>query len=63
LPAIARHVVPASPGYWAIGMFKAAIRGDAAGTLDPATVLGGIALVTGTLACLRLHRGLAQLRS
>jgi ABC-2 type transport system permease protein len=63
MPAIARHVAPASPGYWAIGMLKAAVRGDAAGTLGPAAVLGAIAVAAGTLACLRLRRGLAQLRS
>ena len=33
MPAIAQQLAPASPGYWAIGMFKAAVRGDAAGTL------------------------------
>ncbi len=63
MPSIARHVAPASPGYWAIGMFKAAVRGDAAGTLGPAAVLGAIAVAAGTIACLRLRRGLAPLRS
>jgi ABC-2 type transport system permease protein len=63
MPAIARHAAPASPGYWAIGMFKAAIRGDAAGTLRPAAVLGGIAVAAGATACLRLRRSLAPLRS
>jgi ABC-2 type transport system permease protein len=63
MPAIARHASPASPGYWAISMLKAAVRGDAAGTLRPAAVLGAIAIVAGTTACLRLRRGLAQLRS
>jgi ABC-2 type transport system permease protein len=63
MPSIARHVAAASPGYWAIGMLKAAVRGDAAGTLAPAAILGGIAVVAGTTACLRLRRGLAQLRS
>lgn len=63
MPAIARHLAPASPGYWAIGMLKAAVRGDAAGTLGPAAVLGTIAVTAGIAACLRLRRGLAQLRS
>ena len=63
MPAIAQHLAPASPGYWAIGMLKAAVRGDAAGTLGPAAILGGIAIAAGTIACLRLRRGLAQLRS
>lgn len=63
MPAIARHLAPASPGYWAISMLKAAIRSDTAGTLGPAAVLGAIAVAAGTTACLRLRRGLAQLRS
>jgi ABC-2 type transport system permease protein len=63
MPAIAQHVAPASPGYWAISMLKAAIRGDAAATLGPAAALGAIAVGAGTTACLRLRRGLAQLRS
>jgi len=63
MPAIAQHVAPASPGYWAIHMLKAAMRGDAAGTFGPAAVLAGIAVVAGTTACLRLRRGLAQLKS
>jgi ABC-2 type transport system permease protein len=63
MPAIARHAAPASPGYWAISMLKAAIRGDTAGTLRPAAVLGAIAVTAGTTACLRLRRGLAPLRS
>lgn len=63
MPAIARHAAPASPGYWAISMLKAAVRGDTAGTLRPAAVLGAIAMVAGTTACLRLRQRLAQLRS
>ncbi len=63
MPSIAQHVAHASPGYWAISMLKAAVRGDAAGTLGPAAVLGAIAAAAGTTACLRLRRGLAELRS
>jgi ABC-2 type transport system permease protein len=63
MPSIAQHVAPASPGYWAISMLKAAVRSDTAGTLGPAAVLGAIAVAAGTAACLRLRRGLAQLRS
>jgi ABC-2 type transport system permease protein len=44
-------------------MFKAAIRGDPTGTLGPAAVLAGIALIAGATACLRLREGLAQLKS
>jgi ABC-2 type transport system permease protein len=63
MPAIAQHLAPASPGYWAIGMLKAAIDGDTAGTLGPAAVLGTIGIAAGTVACLRGRQGLAQLRS
>ena len=63
MPSIAQHVAPASPGYWAISMLKAAIRGDATGTLRPAAILGAIAIAVGALAGRRLRRGLAQLRS
>jgi ABC-2 type transport system permease protein len=63
MPSIAQHVAPASPGCWAISMLKAAVRCDAAGTLGPVAILAAIAVAAGTTACLRLHRGLAQLRS
>lgn len=63
MPSIAQHVAPASPGYWAIKMFKAALRGDTAATLGPAAILGAIAAAAGLAACLRLRRGLAQLKS
>jgi ABC-2 type transport system permease protein len=62
MPSVAQHVALASPGYWAIGMLKAAVGGDTAGTLGPAAILGAIAVAAGTTACLRLRRGLAQLR-
>ncbi len=38
---------------------KAAVRGDAAGALGPAAVLGAIAVAAGTTACMRLRWGLA----
>jgi len=63
MPPIAQHIAPASPGYWAISMLKAAVRGDTAATLGPAALLGGIAGAAATTACLRLRRGPAQLRS
>jgi ABC-2 type transport system permease protein len=63
MPSIAQHLAQASPGYWAISMLKAAIRGDTAATLGPATILGAIAIAAGTTTCLRLRRGLAQLTS
>ncbi|MGH3303775.1 MAG: ABC transporter permease [Streptosporangiaceae bacterium] len=63
MPSIARHLAPASPGYWAISMLKAALRGNTAATLRPAAILGAITIVAGTLACQRLRSGLAQLKS
>jgi len=49
-------VAPASPGYWAMRMLQAALRGDVPETLAPALVLllvGGSAAV---FACWRLSR-------
>lgn len=63
MPSIAQHLAPASPGYWAISMLKAAVRGDTGGTLAPAAILAGIAVAAGTTACLRLRRGPAELRT
>jgi ABC-2 type transport system permease protein len=63
MPSIAQHVAPATPAYWAISMLRAAVRGDAAGTLGPAAILGAVAAAAGTTACLRLRRGLAKLTS
>jgi hypothetical protein len=44
-------------------MLEAAVRGDTAATLAAAALLGGIAVAAGTVACLRLRRGPAELRS
>jgi ABC-2 type transport system permease protein len=63
MPAVAQHVARISPGYWAISMLKAAVRGNAAATLVPAAVLGAIAAAAGATAGLRLRRGLAWLKS
>ena len=48
---------PASPGYWALRMLQAAVRGDTVGTLRPAGVLMGLAVVFGAFALYRLARG------
>lgn len=52
--AVAAH---GSPGYWAIRMMQAAVRGDTAGTLRPAALLLAGALAAGTFATYRLARG------
>lgn len=62
MPGWAQAVAPLSPGYWAIGMLKAALAGDAAGTLGPAGVLGAVGAVIWALACLRISRGAAEVR-
>ncbi|MEO3854511.1 ABC transporter permease [Acrocarpospora sp. B8E8] len=51
---VAAHV---SPGYWALEMLQAAVAGDTAGTLLPAAILLGIALIAGAFAIRRLTRG------
>jgi ABC-2 type transport system permease protein len=51
---VAAHI---SPGYWALTMMQAAVRGDLEGTLAPAGVLLAIGLVAGTFAVRRLTRG------
>ncbi|WP_424529482.1 ABC transporter permease [Sphaerisporangium viridialbum] len=56
---IAAHV---SPGYWALTMLQAAVRGDAASMLAPAGVLLAIGLVSGTFAVRRLTRGWGRSR-
>ncbi|MEV7965873.1 ABC transporter permease [Sphaerisporangium sp. NPDC088356] len=56
---IAAHV---SPGYWALIMLQAAVRGDAAGLLAPAGVLLAIGVVSGTFAVRRLTRGWGRSR-
>ena len=56
-PGWLQAVAPASPGYWALSMLQAALRGDVTTTLQRAALLLGIGLVAGTFACWRLSRG------
>jgi ABC-2 type transport system permease protein len=56
-PGWLQAVAPASPGYWALSMLQAALRGDVSATLQRAALLLGIGLVAGTFACWRLSRG------
>jgi len=60
MPGWARHVAPASPGYWAVSALHAALGGDAAGTLRACAVLAGIAVACGALAAARVGRGAAR---
>lgn len=60
MPGWARHVAPASPGYWAVSALHAALGNDAAGTLRACAVLAGIAAACGVLAAARAGRGAAR---
>jgi ABC-2 type transport system permease protein len=62
LPGWVQAVAPASPGYWAVGLLRAAAAGDAAGTGRSAAVLLALAVAAGALAAVRLNRGLSQIR-
>jgi ABC-2 type transport system permease protein len=51
-----------SPGYWALIMLQAAVRGDLGGMAEPAAVLVVVGLVTGAFAARRLARGWGRSR-
>lgn len=57
MPEWAQIAGHASPGYWALTMMQAAVRGDVEGTLLPAAVLLAVGLVAGAFAARRLARG------
>jgi ABC-2 type transport system ATP-binding protein len=59
LPEWVRHAAPASFGYWGMGAFQAALRGEVAGTAWAAAVLLTVAIAAGTVAYTRITRGLA----
>jgi ABC-2 type transport system permease protein len=62
LPGWAQAAAHGSPGYYALLMMKAAVRGDASGVLIPAAVLAGLGLVAGAFAVSRLTRGWGRTR-
>lgn len=62
MPGWAQIAAHLSPGYWALSMLQAAIRGEPAGMLAPAGVLLAIGLVAGTFAVRRLTRGWGRSR-
>ncbi|MDA0633468.1 ABC transporter permease [Nonomuraea sp. MCN248] len=57
MPEWAQLVAPVSPGYWALTLMQAAVRGDLAGMLPSAAILLAIGLVAGAFAARRLARG------
>jgi ABC-2 type transport system permease protein len=62
MPGWAQAAAHVSPGYYALRMLKAAIRGDAGGVLVPAAVLFALGVVAGTYAVWRLARGWGRTR-
>jgi ABC-2 type transport system permease protein len=60
MPGWVRHIAPASPGYWAVSAFKAALAADATGTLRACAVLAGFAAAFGLLAAVRAGRSAAR---
>jgi ABC-2 type transport system permease protein len=62
MPAWARHIAPASPGYWALGALRSALDGHTGATLRACGVLLVIAAVFCAAACWRISRGWARSR-
>lgn len=61
-PVWAQQAAHASPGYWALRMLQAAIRGDGQGMVLPAVILLALGLVAGVFAVRRLTRGWGRTR-
>lgn len=62
MPAWARDLAPASPGYWAMRALGGALAGDAGTTLRGAGVLVVVGLVAATVAGAKLARGWGRAR-
>jgi ABC-2 type transport system permease protein len=62
LPGWVQGAAHASPGFYALEMFRDAIHGDASGVLSAAAVLIAIAVVSGAFAIYRLRRGWGRTR-
>jgi ABC-2 type transport system permease protein len=62
MPGWAQAAAHVSPGYWALKMMQAALRGDGPGVLMPAGVLLVLGLVAGAFAVRRLTRGWGRTR-
>ncbi|MFE3459603.1 ABC transporter permease [Nocardiopsis aegyptia] len=62
MPSWVRALAPFSPGRWAMTAFGAAVTGDTATTVRAALVLTAVGVVAGTVACVRVGRGLGELR-
>jgi ABC-2 type transport system permease protein len=53
MPHWVRLAAPASPGYWAVCALRAALRGEAGGTVSASAVLVGFGLAAAVVAALR----------
>lgn len=62
LPGRAHAIAPGSPGYWAMGALRSALRGQAGPTIRDAAVLVAIAAAAGTVAAWRMSCGLPRSR-
>jgi ABC-2 type transport system permease protein len=62
MPEWAQVVAHVSPGYWALSLMQAAIRGEVVPMLLPAAVLLTLGVVAGTFAVRRLTRGWGRSR-
>lgn len=57
MPGWAQWLAPVSPGYWGLGMLRAAINDNAGGMVRPLLVCLAIAVATGAFATYRLAHG------
>jgi ABC-2 type transport system permease protein len=62
MPVWLQLLAPASPGYWAMTMYRAAVENRPSAVLSAAAVLTAITAAAATLACTRIARGLRPLR-
>lgn len=62
LPGWAQALAHVSPGYWALSILQAAVRGDGHAMLLPAAVLLSLGLGAGVFAVRRLTRGWGRAR-
>jgi ABC-2 type transport system permease protein len=62
MPTWAQYTAHLSPGYWALSMMQAALRGDVLSTLRPAAVLVAIGVAAGVVAVRRLTKGWGRSR-
>lgn len=62
MPGWAQAAAHVSPGYWALEMMQAALRGDGSGVLIPAGILFALGIVAGAFAVSRLARGWGRTR-